>query len=200
MSSSRKILSDSGAVFILILMAIPLLGELSQICAYARSNVPLEYGQLASILFWLCVITVGLLYYGTNFFRRNQHRGPLADRSDWPDPIRRLDSFLKEAGVETESFSVWLLDGKPNRVLSTVVCRLNVDDNGWRVLQEKLELQLVSESVGGSIRDSVISRSDESWWPASSESVEFFAGEESDPYTVACDKVASRVFIFYEYD
>jgi hypothetical protein len=147
----------------------------------------------------LLVSAFALMYYGTNWFRHDKDRGLLADIADWPDPIRRLHTFLKETGVDTESFSVYLLDGKPNRVLSTVICRLSVDENGWTVIQEKLELQPVSESVGGSIRDSVISRSDESWWPVPSESVEYFAGEEEEPYTAARDRASFLAFILYDY-
>lgn len=197
MSSSRD--NSSSVVFCLVIMTFGLLSQMPRYCTYVANDISQDRSEHV-LPFMLLVAAFALMYYGTNWFRRNQDRGPLADRSDWPDPMRRLYSFLNEAGVETGSFSVYLLDGKPNRILSTVVCRLDVGDDGWKVIQEKLELQPVSESVGGSIRDSIVSRSDESWWPAPAESVEYFSGEETDPYTAARDKASSRVFIHYEYN
>jgi hypothetical protein len=198
MGSSRDNQS-SAVVMVLVLMTFGLLSQMPSYCSYVVNDIPHDRSE-HMVPLMLLVVSFALLYYGTNLFRHDKDRGPLADSSDWPDPIRRIHSFLNDAGVETESFTVYLLDGKPNRVLSTVVCRLSVDDDGWKAIREKLELQPVSESVGGSIRDSVISRSDESWWPVPSESVEYFAGEEADPYTAARDKAASRVFILYEYN
>lgn len=152
-----------------------------------------------------CLFVTFYMYYAYQF-RDTTPRGPLVTVNDWPEPIQELYASLNEAGVDTKSFSVWLLHGQPASTLSTVVCRIEVDDSGWAAIQEKLDLKPVSKSKGAVMRDLIVPRSDESWWPSSHRSVEYFisahalAGGEGDLYSAARDKASGRAFIYYDFN
>jgi hypothetical protein len=123
--------------------------------------------------------------------------------ADWPEPIQKLYSSLNASGLDTETFAVCLLDGQPANILATVVCRIQVDDPGWVTIPRHWTLQPIPRNDGESLRDSMVSKSDPSWWPPQSDSVEYFAsasrlaGDEGDPYIAAHDTTSSRAYIHY---
>jgi len=139
-------------------------------------------------------------------WRDTTPRGPLASVSDWPEPVQDLYASLNDAGVDTETFSVYLLYGQPGETLSTVVCRVDVDDTGWRAIQRKLDLQPIPDSDGKSLRDVIVSSADPSWWPPSTSHAQYFAsarllaGDEADLYYAARDLDSGRAFVHYHFN
>lgn len=128
---------------------------------------------------------------------------PLANVSDWPEPIKRLYRSLSDAGVYMKSLSVFLLVSGMDE---SCVFRLDVDDAGWNVIQQKLELQAIPESKVDRLRDSIVSAADSTWWPTSTDHAEYFAsahslaGGEGDLYCAARNSDTGRVYIYYYFN
>ncbi len=134
-------------------------------------------------------------------------RGPLADESDWPRPIRELRSAMDEQGIDTSAFEVYLVYGQPGSTESVVVCRMQDGASLMEFLTAHLELQSVSRSDAQQLGTSfVIEHTPAAWWPRPGHNADFFAskrlltGDESDRYLVARDEGRHWVFVRYDYN
>jgi hypothetical protein len=164
--------------------------------------------------FWFVAILVGVpllflvaFYVQQAYSRRDTtSRGPLTAVADWPEPIQDLHAALEASGTDTSSFSVYLLYGQPEQVLSTVVCRVRVDDASWDTIATKLDLQQIPNSDGIDLHAAIVPLSDTSWWPATNSPSDYFAsrrllaGDEADLYQVARNNQTNVVYIYYQFN
>jgi hypothetical protein len=145
-------------------------------------------------------------FYLAYAWRDTTPRGELPNVSDWPEPIQDLYKVLSDQGADTKTFEVFLLHGQPAETLSTVVCRMKIDDDAWKTLQKTLKLQPISESIIYSLRRSIVDLAGPSWWPLSTAQAQYFAcerslaGDEGDLYCAAREPATGRVFIHYEFN
>ncbi|WP_442509864.1 hypothetical protein SH528x_001464 [Novipirellula sp. SH528] len=169
-----------------------------------KSNAVLWF--VAFIFAALLILFITFSNQWANGWRDTTPRGPLTAVTDWPEPIIELRASLNESGANTDGFSVYLLQGQPGQTLSTVVCRLPVDDATWDAIRRKLDLQLIPDANGDSMRSSIVPLSDASWWPESSPSVAYFAsarllaGDEADLYQAAHDSGSKMAYIHYHFN
>ena len=165
-------------------------------------------------VFWFLAILVGLpLFFFLAFnvlwaysWRDTTPRGPLTAATDWPEPIQDLHAALDASGADTSSFSVYLLYGQPAQVLSTVVCRVDIDDAAWDIVATKLDLQSIPNSDGIALHSGIAPSSDTSWWPATNSNSDYFAsarllaGDEADLYYVARDNDMNIAYVHYHFN
>ena len=153
----------------------------------------------------VCAMTTCNLMWWYSW-RDNTPRGPLVNVTDWPEPIQDLYTSLGDAGIDTSSFSVYLLYGQPAQLSSSVACRMDTDETAWHKIQQKLDLDPISESHGESLRTLIIPRASPSWWPGEEDDVEYFAsshllaGGEGDLYYAARDTNAGRAYVYYYFN
>ena len=165
-------------------------------------------------VFWFLAVLVGLpLIFLVAFnvlweysCRDTTPRGPLTAVADWPEPIQDLHAALEASGADTSSFSVYLLYGQPGQVLSTVVCRVGIDDAGWDTIATKLELQSIPDSDGVALHSGIVPPSDASWWPDTNSNSEYFAsarllaGDEGDLYYAARNSEEHVAYVHYDFN
>ena len=114
--------------------------------------------------------------------------------------------MYKRQGADTSSFSVYLLYGQPAQVLSTVVCRVDIDDAAWDIVATKLDLQSIPNSDGIALHSGIAPSSDTSWWPATNSNSDYFAsarllaGDEADLYYVARDNDMNIAYVHYHFN
>lgn len=164
------------------------------------------------VILWSFALLIGvpLLFFAAFgvlwaswWFLDTTPRGPLTVASDWPEPIQDLHAALGASGADTSSFSVYLLQGQPAQLLSTVVCRVDVDDAGWDAIAAQLDLQPIPSSHGVAIHTTIVPLSDASWWPATDSESNYFAsarllaGDEADLYEAARDNDSNTAYIHY---
>lgn len=163
---------------------------------------------------WLLAIVVGApLLFSIAFnllwaysWRDTTPRGPLTAVTDWPEPIQDLHASLDASGADTSSFSVYLLYGQPGQVLSTVVCRIEIDDAGWGAIAGKLDLQPIPTAEGIALYSNIVASSDSSWWPATNSTSDYFAsarllaGDEGDLYYAARDSEKQIAYVHYYFN
>ena len=163
---------------------------------------------------WLLAIFLGtpfLLFVAFNVlyvygWRDTTPRGPLSTTSDWPAPIQDFHSVLAASGADTSSFSVYLLYGQPGQVLSTVICRVDVDDAAWRTIAANLDLRPIPKSDGVALHSEVVQSSDASWWPSTDSDSDYFAsarllaGDEADLYQAARNNESGTAYIRYHFN
>ena len=139
-------------------------------------------------------------------WRDTTPHGPLMKVTDWPRPISDLYASLNDSGVDTASFSVYLLHGQPGQTLSTVVCRIDIDDDGWETIRRSIELQPIPLSQCRQLRHLIASTAGAAWWPGEKDDAAYYAsarrlaGDEGDLYYAAREKSTSRAFIHYHYN
>lgn len=163
---------------------------------------------------WLFVVLVGLPFIVLVAFNAlweysctdPTQRRPLTAVADWPGPIQDLRTALEASGADTSSFSVYLLYGHPGQILSTVVCRVHIDDAGWDTVAAKLDLQSIPTSEGVALASEVVPSSDASWWPAINSNSAYFAsarliaGDEGDLYYAARDNEDHVAYVHYHFN
>lgn len=173
----------------------------------------METGQTRSSLGFLAIlISLPLLFcvaldilWAYNW-RDTTPRGPLNAVADWPDPIQNLHVTLEASGADMSSFSVYLLYGQAGQVLSTVVCRVGVNDAGWDTIATKLDLQQIPNSDGIALHSAIVPMSDTTWWPATNSTSDYFAsarmlaGDEADLYHAARDNQTNVAYIHYDFN
>ena len=132
--------------------------------------------------------------------------GVLSAVSDWPEPIQDFHTAQMVSGADTSSFSVYLLDGQPGQFLSTVVCRVDVDDVAWNTIVTNLYLQPIPKSDGVAMHSEIVQFSDTSWWPGTDSDSDYFAsarllaGDEADLYQAARNNDSDTAYIHYHFN
>ena len=139
-------------------------------------------------------------------WRDTTPRGVLSAVSDWPEPIQDFHTAQMVSGADTSSFSVYLLDGQPGQFLSTVVCRVDVDDVAWNTIVTNLYLQPIPKSDGVAMHSEIVQFSDTSWWPGTDSDSDYFAsarrlaGDEADLYQAARNNDSDTAYIHYHFN
>ena len=155
---------------------------------------------LLAVPLFLFVAFNSLWDYG---WRDTTPRGPLPAVSDWPEPIQDFHTALMASGADTSSFSAYLLYGQPGQLLSTVVCRVDVDDVAWNTIVTNLDLQPIQKSDGVAMHSEIVQSSDTSWWPSTDSDSDYFAsarllaGDEADLYQAARNNDSDTAYIHY---
>lgn len=150
------------------------------------------------------VVPYALFLYS---WRDATRRGPLVHRTSWPRPIQKLYSSMERDGQVSNSFGVYLLQGRPGDTDSTVVCRLPDSSAAFEFLEQHLELRPVafnqqisrftSELVRLAPPDWCAPTTDKTQWYMSRR---FLEGDEGDLYVVARDAAAKRIYIHYHFN
>jgi len=134
-------------------------------------------------------------------------RQQLTAVEQWPEPIQELRADMQAAGIDTESFAVYLLYGEPRRTLTEVVCRMDCDERAWALLRDRFDLRSVPHAEGIWLHEKIVRVSSPEWWPSpEDEAVAYFAsahllaGGEGPLYYAAYDPTAGRAFVHYHFN
>lgn len=152
----------------------------------------------------ILVVPVSFVLFIQLAWRDQTPRGILPDRSDWPDPVQKLEQAVGLPSTTGQRFEVYLLDGQPRTILSEVVCRTNYREELMGRLQSELKLQPSSGTDNNRICKRMNSHGlADDWWSKQDGTAQYFVcqqthrGDEGPLFTVAFDKQASTIYIHY---
>ncbi|MCA9058867.1 MAG: hypothetical protein KDA85_10215 [Planctomycetaceae bacterium] len=160
--------------------------------------------------YWHLGIAIGVCIVLVVFvrlqWRDTTQRGVLADFRDWPKPVQQLKHTVDNQTDTDPAFDVYLMSGYPGQDLSTVVCRIDYSAQTFATLQTELQLSAASQSDIARVHDRMNQASDNQWWPAPGNQVDYFAdqsvinGDEGPLFRAAIDASQQKIFVLYEFN